>query len=206
MSGTLDAVTKLLRPLRWRLENMVSRAVVKLVDDAAKMQGLQVVILAGETRDFVERFQNYGFTSNPPAGSEAVLVFPGGNRSHPLAVAVDDRASRKTGLAEGEAAIYTKFGDYIHVKADGTIEVVASNAVSVTAPEVTVTAATKVTLDTPNCEITGDLAVGGDVIAEGAVADADGDLTEMRTVFNAHVHPGVTAGGASTGATATPMD
>lgn len=188
MSAVIEAVNKMLAPIRNRIENMVARGVVRLINDSAKMQELQVSILQGESRDYVERFQNYGFTSHPPKGSEALLVFPGGNRAHPVAIAVDDRASRKKEMAEGEAALYTKFGDYIHIKADGTIEVVASSAVTVEAPEVTVTASTKVTLDTPACEITGALTVGetieagGDITSTGGDISADGNVTAGEDV------------------------
>ena len=44
---------------------MVSRAVIKMVDDSLKMQGVQISLLAGEVAEKVERFQEYGFTSHP---------------------------------------------------------------------------------------------------------------------------------------------
>lgn len=147
--------------LATRLANLVSRAVVRRVDDSTKMQSLQVTLLADETRDGVERVQNYGFTSVPQAGAEAVTVFVSGYRDHGLVVAVDDRRYRLTGLEAGEVAIYTDEGDKVVLKRGGTIEV---------------TAATKVVLNAPVVELAGNTqaALKGDayVSAEATFLDA----------------------------------
>jgi phage baseplate assembly protein V len=127
----IDAVNRLLAPLRTRIANMVARAVVALVDDAGKLQVLQLGVLADETRDGCERFQEYGFTSVPLPGAEAVVLFVGGRRDHPLVVAVDDRRHRKTGLEPGESALYNHAGAYVLCKADGSVEVHAPGSVSV---------------------------------------------------------------------------
>ena len=102
-----EVFARLAAPLKRRVMLMIGRAVVALVDDARKMQELQLVALAGETIGAAERFQNYGFTSHPHPGAEAVLLAPGGIRQHPIAVAVDDRRHRPRGLAEGEVCLYT---------------------------------------------------------------------------------------------------
>jgi phage baseplate assembly protein V len=112
---------RLMGRLARRLRLLAARAVVKVVNDALKAQGLQVTLLAGEVADGVERVQEYGFTSVPEAGAEAVVLAIGGNRGHLVAVAVDDRRYRKKGLAAGEVALYTKFGSEVHLKADGSI-------------------------------------------------------------------------------------
>ncbi len=119
----IDAVTRLLAPLRNRIANMVARAVVQLVADGGKLQALQLVVGADETRDGCERFQEYGFTSMPLAGAEAVVLFVGGRRDHGLVVAVDDRRHRMAGLEAGEVALYTNAGQSIVLKADGSIEI-----------------------------------------------------------------------------------
>lgn len=106
----IDKVIKLLRPLHIRIANMVARAVVQLVNDGAQMQAIQLLVLAGETREGCERFQEYGFTSVPVAGAEAVVLFADGRRDHPLIVAVDDRRYRLKNLLSGEVAIYNNAG------------------------------------------------------------------------------------------------
>lgn len=124
---TLEILLKLLRPLKVLISNMVSRGVVSRVDDAKKMQLVQVGLLADETRDDVERVQNYGFTSVPLEGAETVVLFVGGRRDHGLAVAVDDRRYRLTGLADGEVAVYDQTGSKIVLKANGDVEIVPSS-------------------------------------------------------------------------------
>lgn len=114
-------LARLLRPLATRLANVVARAVVSLVDDSKQVQEAQISVLDGETRE-VERFQNYGFTSVPLPGSEAVVVFVGGRRDHGLAIVVDDRRYRIKNLESGEVAVYTDEGDSIVIRRGGTIE------------------------------------------------------------------------------------
>jgi phage baseplate assembly protein V len=102
----LQSLRQLLRPLVTQVANLVARAVVQLADDGPKLQLLQLGVGAGETRDGCERFQEYGFTSVPLAGAEAVVIFPNGRRDHGLVVAVDDRRYRLAGLAPGDVAVY----------------------------------------------------------------------------------------------------
>jgi phage baseplate assembly protein V len=119
----IEALQRLLRPLHARLANLVSRAVVSRVDDSTKLQGLQVKVGVDEVRDGLERFQQYGLTSVPDAGAEAVVLFVGGRRDVGYVVAVDDRRYRLTGLAPGEVALYSKTGASVVLKADGSVEV-----------------------------------------------------------------------------------
>jgi phage baseplate assembly protein V len=96
---------------------------VRLVADSGGLQVLQLGVLDGETRDGVERVQQYGFTSVPLSGAEAVVLFVGGRRDHGLVVAVDDRRYRLRDLAPGEVALYASAGQRMHLKADGSIDV-----------------------------------------------------------------------------------
>lgn len=117
-----------------RLANIVSRVVLRRVDDSKKMQLVQLTALEGETRADVERVQNYGFTSVPQEGAEAVTLFPGGFREQGLVIAADDRRYRLTGLQAGEVAIYTDQGDKVVIERGGTIRVTAATKVVVVAP------------------------------------------------------------------------
>lgn len=148
-------------PLRNRIQMMVTRAVVQLVDEAKGIQALQLSALDEELIEGAERFQDYGFTSVPIPGAEAVLVFPGGLRSHGLVVAVGDRRYRLRGLAEGEVAIYDDQAQQIVLKRDG-IRVVSSLKIDIEAPEVTVTADTTVTVICPDINLGGP---GGKLVA-----------------------------------------
>ena len=118
-----DQIRAMLRPVRSRVDNMIARGVVTMVNSALKMQKIQVGIQKGETKDGVENFQPFGFNSVPKPGAEAVLLFVGGDRNAPVSVVVDDRRSRPTGWAEGESGTYNEFSAQMRHKADGTTEV-----------------------------------------------------------------------------------
>ena len=112
-------IEKLMAPIKRRVMLMIGRAIVQVIDDETKLQGLQVSVLKGEAMDGVERFQNYGITSHPHPGAEAILLALGGNRSHSVIIAVDDRRYRLKALAQGEVALYDDLGQVVHIKRSG---------------------------------------------------------------------------------------
>jgi len=97
----------------------IGKALIESVVDTGAIQLVKIQLMENEIQDGVERIQNYGLTSNPPAGSECVPVFVGGSRDHGVAVAVDCGAFRVTGLASGDVCVYSKFGQKIPLKANG---------------------------------------------------------------------------------------
>lgn len=123
----LESITQLLRPVVQRASNTVARAVVKLVDDRTKLQLLQLGALEGETIDAAEHHQAFGFSSVPMPGAEAVVVFPGGDRDHPLVVAVSDRRYRPHGGDPGTITIYNHTGARVIITDDGDIEVIPAS-------------------------------------------------------------------------------
>lgn len=171
---------QMLAPLARRLRLLVSRAVVRGVADGLKMQELQLDLLADEVRDGVERFQQYGFTSHPLSGAEAVVVAVGGSRDHLVALAVDDRRYRPIDLAPGEVALYNNTGTRIVLRQGGVVEI---------------TAATKVRMVTPLLEVTGEIKDRCDTTGK--------TMSGMRTSYNGHTHPGDSGG--TTGTPNQPM-
>lgn len=107
MAPVIRVVERLLAPLRRRVMLMIGRGVVRLVDDTRRRQRVQLEALSGEILDDVERWQQYGFTSHPPVGSEAVVLALGGMRQHAAAVVVEDAPHRLSGRPEGSVALYT---------------------------------------------------------------------------------------------------
>lgn len=166
-----------LRVLRQRIAALVARAIVRVVDDATLLQSLQVTIQADEVREFVERFGQYGLTSVPHPGAEAVVLSVGGLRGHLLCLAVEDRRYRKKDLAPGEVALYSDEGDYVLFKRGRIVEVRAG---------------TELRIDTPLAHFLGDVEVDGSITAAVQVT-ADG------IGLTSHVHSGVQAGGGVTG-------
>lgn len=170
----MRGLDRVLRPLRRSLAHIVSRAVVSLVNDAAKMQTLQISLLADEQLDGVEHWQPYGFTAVPLAGAEALVLAVGGHRAHSVVVSCGDRRYRLTGLEGGEVAIYTDEEDKIHFKRGRVIEVEtltlnvkAATAVNYETSTFSVKASNSVVFDAPTITQTGTIVSDGDQVAGG---------------------------------------
>lgn len=193
VSHPLRSISKLMTPLARRVRLMIGRSIIHLIDDTKNLQSLQCEILRDDVVDEVERFQEYGFTSHPKPGAEAIVACVGGSRAHAIVIAVDDRRFRLKSLAEGEVALYTDEGDYVLLKRGRNIEVLAGTKAKVTAPEVELVAIAKVRLTTPLTEIQGNVTVNGNVTVTGGNITADG--IGLKT----HTHGGVQPGSGSTG-------
>lgn len=154
--------------------NLVGRGVVAMVNAAGKLQRLQVKLLAGEVKDGIEHFESYGFTSKPLPGAEHLTFFLDGDRSHGITVVVTDRRYRIKGLPDGGVAIYDSAGACIVLSADG---------------QITVTAPTKVVIDSPMVEMTGSLSVAQNIVAQGDISDQGGkSMRADREVYDGHDH------------------
>lgn len=186
----LKVIGKLLAPVERRIKTIITRGVVKLVDPSLMMQELQIKVF-GQVLDKVEHFEPYGFTSHPQENAEALLASLGGRRGHTVAVCVADRNFRLKNTQPGEVALYTDEGDVIHFKRNNIIDIKSASTINAIAPDVNINASSKVSLTTPECEITGNLTVGGDV------SDATSSMADMRTVYNGHTHTGDNGGSTS---------
>lgn len=162
-----------------RVRLAVARGIVRLVSDDSGLQLIQASLMANEIRSNMERFQEYGFTSNPLPGAQVAVMFVGGNRDHGLIVAVDDKRYRLKGLEGGEVAIYTDEGDKIHLKRGRNIEIETET--------LTIKAATKVRMETPIVEVTGNI-----IDEHGTNSNT---MAGMRTIFNSHTHNENDSGG-----------
>lgn len=159
----IEQLRRATKPLEDRLRLMIGRAIVRLVDDATSAQSMQLELLAGETQDAVERLQDYGFTSVPHPGAEALVACTGGLRSHAVAIRVEDRRYRLKGLQAGEVAIYDDLGNVIQLGRD-RVEIIAVSEVRVEAPLVKV--------------LSDDVRLGGD---GGAKVARIGDNVDLGT-------------------------
>lgn len=161
-----------------RVRLMLGRANVGLVNDASQLQELQVEMLADELQDGVERFQQYGFTSHPHPGAEAISAAMGGLRSHVVILSVDDRRYRLTGLQQGEVALHDDLGNVVLLGRDGIV-VTGAAKVSVAAPQIEATGESTVTVTAPQVLVdSANVQLGG---AGGkAVARVD-DLVDLAT-------------------------
>jgi phage baseplate assembly protein V len=161
----------------------LARALVTTVNDAGGVQMMQVKLNALETRDNTPRAAEFGFTSNPPIGSDAFVVFLGGDRSNGVVLGTVHQPSRPKNLAPGETMLYSQDGKYVYLTASGGIVVEAKNqAVTVNdATTVTINAATKVRMVTPRLECTGDIVDNCDTTGRSMASE--------RVIYNGHTHP-----------------
>lgn len=162
-----------------RLRGMVSRAVVSLVNDSLKMQGLQVTLMAGQTPDDAEHFQHYGFTSVPLPGAEGIALAVGGSTGHTVVINVDDRRYRLKGLPGGEVALYDDLGQKVHLTRNGIV-------INGAGLPINITNTPSVTVDSPLTTFTGSVNVQGGLTNRGV------------NVSSTHTHGGVAAGPSQT--------
>lgn len=173
------SLSRALSGLKGRVMLLVARGILRGVNDGGKRQFIQSSMLAGETRDKIERVQQYGFTSHPLPGAAVIVLCQSGSRDHPVAINVDDPRYRKSGLQPGEVALYNDKGDYIILRQDRTIEI--------NCQQLLVKASDKVRFETPEFEVTGTIMDR---------CDDDGmTMNGMRDVYNVHVHPENDSGG-----------
>lgn len=158
-----------------RMRGMVSRAVVGLVMDGAKLQGLQVTILADQSADEVEHFQHYGFTSVPRPGAEGIALAVGGSRAHTVVINVDDRRFRLKNLRPGEVALYDDQEQAIILTRDGIV-------IDGAGLPVTIKNTTKIRMEA-DLESTGN-------IKDNCDSAGGRTMAQMRTSHLGHTHNG----------------
>lgn len=127
----MSAMQRAIGRVAGRVRLAIARAVVNLVNDATKMQTVQVQLGADQVRDRVEHIQHYGFTSVPLPGAEGIGLAVGGSTDHLVVINVDDRRYR-IHLQAGEVALYDDQGqfvklgrDLVHVKANALLKLEA---------------------------------------------------------------------------------
>jgi phage baseplate assembly protein V len=169
----------------------IGRGRVTVVDDSGPVQKLQTKLGPLEVRDNTPRLIEYGFTSNPPVGTDLVAIFVGGDRSNGVVIATGNQQYRMKGLADGEVAIYDKLGQSVYLTKNGIVINGAGLPMIIeNTPTVTVKASMKVRLETPLLEVTGDIIdnVGGNA----------NNVAAMRSIYNSHTHPDPQGGSTGT--------
>jgi phage baseplate assembly protein V len=170
-------MSQLVQELKRKIAMAIGLGDLTKINDNAPLQKIQVNMLEGETHSDYDRVQEYGFTSVPLPGAQAVVVCVGGGRDNGIVVGTEDRRHRLKNLEAGEVAIYNNLGNFIKLKADGTMHVLSSHNVQVEAPTVT---------------ITGNLQVNGNIVANGNITDQNTgsgrSMASMRSLYNSHTH------------------
>jgi phage gp45-like len=104
---SLKDFKRLIRPIVNKIFLLVSKGIVKKVDNSDKTQKIQAVFLNNENISNVERFQEYGIETFPLKDSESATVFLNGNRGLGITLCVQDRRYRPDYLEDGEITLYT---------------------------------------------------------------------------------------------------
>ncbi|MCO6514489.1 MULTISPECIES: phage baseplate assembly protein V [Snodgrassella] len=153
------------------------RGVLNRVNASEPMQTAQVAGLADETLQDVEHVQQFGFTSNPPPGTEAIIIPLGGTTTHGIVIATENGDYRIKSLAPGEVAIYNQSGASITLKNGKVINIDcnelninASAGVNITAPDVNCSQQL-----TANGQINGN---GGMAVRGGSGATFSGNIAQ----------------------------
>lgn len=150
------------------------RAVVSRVNSAPAVQLVQADALAGERLQDNELMQHYGLTSNPPAGTMAVVLPVGGKTSHGVIIATEHGTYRLKELKPGEVALYSDEGDYVHLKRGRIMEINTGT--------LRINATTKIELNTPLVEASEQMTVQGLLTGNGAMAISGGTGGAAATI------------------------
>lgn len=135
-----------------RLRSMIGRGRLTLVDDTGPAQTAQIDLgpigpdgKSMSIRDNTFRLAEYGFSSHPPAGADAMVLHLGGDRSNSIIVSTGHQQYRLRNLGAGEVALYDQWGNTVRLGEAG----------------MTLTHTAKITLAAPTVDVAGALTVGG---------------------------------------------
>lgn len=200
-----DAIARALAAVR-----LPFRAVLGGLNGKPGVQLAQGDALNGEKLEAAELFQQFGFTSGVPAGSELIVLPLGGKTAHSVIIATENGAYRVQ-VGGGEVCVYNQWGAKITLKKEKIIEVdcdhfivKAKEDVLMQTKSYTVQADTSVTYQTPGlayggtadrsraagrtvARITGDMHLDGEITTTG-------DQTAAGISTAHHTHQGDSGG------------
>ena len=114
---------ELLRPAVGRIKGMIRRGTLGTLKTTSLLQSAQLGTTKDDTDEDVEVFEQFGFTSAPPVGSEGIVLRVGGERAGSVALCIGNRLFRLAGVGPSEVAMYDDKGASIVIRATGNIEV-----------------------------------------------------------------------------------
>lgn len=180
-----------------RIRNLFGRGRITLVDDSGPVQIVQLRMNGLEVPAGRFRVPEFGFSSNPPIGSDAVAAHVAGDRSAGVVVGTNHQQSRPRGLSPGESILYSQDGKSVYLK-DGAIvleakgqDVVVNDAANVTwtcsgdfkivaGGKFSVVAPGGTDFDTPLVASTGDMQDNTETNSE--------TMKAMRQLYDEHTH------------------
>ena len=142
--------------------NQVQRVTLKKVDDSGEQQLVDVDGRDGVSPTEVLRIQPFGFTSNPPAGSEGIMITIASGDT-PMVVGLESPSHRPKGDPSGSSRQYDAAGSAVYMDGEGNVKIECSGTL-------TLKAGTKV-------KIEGDIDHDGDNTQDGVHVDSNGPHT-----------------------------
>lgn len=174
---TIDDIVKIISrtiaPLKRKVLLSIAHGIIEASKDDGPLQFIQATYMADETKNDVRKMHHFGFSSHAPKGSECIAVSVAGNREASVIIATENREFRFKNLGEGEVAVYSKDGDFIHFKNGKAIEIStnaltinAVNTVTVNTATANVNASAGANITSPMTTVDGDMTVTGDITAQ----------------------------------------
>ncbi|XLM20968.1 phage baseplate assembly protein V, partial [Chromobacterium piscinae] len=145
------------------------RAALTHVDSGGGVQAAQADALAGERLQDAELFQHYGYTSNPPPGSMAMVLPLGGRSSHSVVIATEHGSYRLQSLQPGEVALYSDEGSKIVLKR-GRIIAVECDTFQLSCKNWQVNASEQASFTTPTLKTSAQFIAQGQINGNGGLA------------------------------------
>lgn len=192
---------RLLAPIYRRMSAMVGRCILASLDSSAGVQSAQVTLFADEEMKGVEYLEPYGFTSQPLAGAEGLALNVASQRGACVVVALGNRAFRLKGLKGGEVALYTDEGDKLVFEREHTVRLTTKKLIVEAEETVEINAGQKVTVNSPETELSGHLTVkqgitwggnanglGGPAQMRGGLVNTEGTVQSNGKVLDSHTH------------------
>lgn len=155
------------------------RGKITLVVSSEPIQRVQLNGLADEVLQELEHLQEFGFASNPPEGSEAVVIPLGGDTTHGVVVATQHGSFRIKNLNPGETAIFSQDGAKIVIKRGKIIEA-DCDVFRVNCQHYEVSASAAADFKTPKLETSAILTVQGQFNGNGGMAVEGGSGTRFK--------------------------
>lgn len=168
--GRIQALEQTVRTLAVRMQHAVkpTRQVETSSQDKT-IAGAKMKSNSRELRELVI-MQNYGFASATLPGCDHVTVQIAGDSSNGFSIATNDQNFRPKNMTGGSVMVYDNSGNSI-LLANG---------------QITITAPTGITIQTPTTHYTGNVTV-------------DGDVTAGTVSLRHHTHGGIKSGGENSG-------
>ena len=174
---------EIIESIRKSLRLVVGKCVLSACVKDANGMIADITILGRERHTAIRMLQQYGFASVPDDGSEAVALFVGGSRDNGVVIATQGEASVMPSLDKGEVALFSRHGQKIVLRKDGTVEVEAASEKDI--------------IFKSSLVVDGDIESSGGISAKGDIKGAD--LKTDLLSFSSHIHTAPPSGGSTSG-------